>query len=67
MNVSATSCRMAELRNLRDWFLLRHTLNILGNQKFLKPYDLNKKKNLDLVKLDSENANDEEYRAKCFL
>ena len=67
MNVSATSCRMAELRNLRDWFLLRHTLNILGNQKFLKPYDLNKKKNLDLVKFDSENANDEEYRAKCFL
>ena len=47
--------------------LLRHTLNILGNQKFLKPYDLNKKKNLDLVKFDSENTNDEEYRAKCFL
>ena len=46
---------------------LRHTLNILGNQKFLKPYDLNKKKNLDLVKFDSENTNDEEYRAKCFL
>ena len=67
MNVSATSCRMAELRNLRDWFLLRHTLNILGNQKFLKPYDLNKKKNVDLVKFDSENKNDEEYRAKCFL
>ena len=67
MNVSATSCSMAELRNLRDWFLLRHTLNILGNQKFLKPYDLNKKKNLDLVKFDSENTNDEEYRPKCFL
>ena len=67
MNVSSTPCRMAELRNLRDCFLLRHTLNILSNQKFLKPYDLNKKKNLDLVKLDSENKNDEEYRAKCFL
>ena len=60
MNVSASSCGMAELRNLRDCFLLGHTLNILGNQKFLKPYDLNKKKNLDLVQFDSENANDEE-------
>ena len=67
MNVSATSCRIAELRNLRNCFLLRHTLNILGNQKFLKLYDLNKKKNLDLVKFDSENTNDEEYRANCFL
>ena len=60
MNVSATSCSMAELRNLRNCFLLRHTLNILGNQKFLKLYDLNKKKNLYLVKFDSENTNDEE-------
>ena len=60
MNVSATSYRIAESRNLRNCFLLRHTLNILGNQKFLKLYDLNKKKNLDLVKFDSENTNDEE-------
>ena len=60
MNVSATSGGMG---NLRDCFLLEHTLNIVGNQKFLKPYDLNKKKNLDLVQFDSENANDEEQRA----